>query len=287
MDAAFEATREAIWEKRRNQGLLIGAHRGTSGGSIVQNTIPAFSNALLHGADVVEIDAIMSTDGDFFAFHDGEEKQVFGVQKDIRKMSSAEILSYPLINSLCQPMNNWRLNRLDDVLEALKGRCLINIDRSWFYWKEVIACLNRHNMFDQIILKAHVDPELLETLVQTGPNLMYMPIVRNQQDYLAEMQTVWKYPVNVLAAEVIMVDPVSEQSCRPLLEELHKRKIMAWINALTLSDGVTLSMWRDDNKAIIDGPEGSWGWLMDLGYDIIQTDWPALLNEYVRKRRNG
>ena len=288
MSNSFEMAQKELWAKRNQKGVLIGAHRGTSGGSIIQNTIPAYMNALRHGADVVEVDAAMTTDGDFFAFHDGAEEEVFHFKKNIRTMSTAEALSYPVYNALWQPMETVKINRLDDVLEALKGKCLINIDRTWFYWEEIIRCLNRHNMFDQLILKAHVDEQLLAVLEELGPKLMYMPIVKNQTDYRPEMETVWRHKVNVMAAEIIMVEPSSEAASRAIIEELHKRGSMAWINTLTLHDKVTLSMWRDDNKAVIDGPDEVWGWLMDLGFDIIQTDWPALLRDYLGTRRaNG
>ena len=39
-----------------NNRVLIAAHRGTSGANIIQNTIGAYENALLHGADIVELD---------------------------------------------------------------------------------------------------------------------------------------------------------------------------------------------------------------------------------------
>ena len=31
--------------------------------------------------------------------------------------------------------------------------------------------------------------------------------------------------------------------------------------------------YRDDRATAGGDPEGSWGWLADLGYDLVQTDW--------------
>ena len=31
---------------------------------------------------------------------------------------------------------------------------------------------------------------------------------------------------------------------------------------------------HNDDCAITGDPEGSWGWLVERGYDILQTDWP-------------
>ena len=78
---SFPETRDEIFRRKEKNKILIAAHQGTSGGYIVPNTIPAFENALKHGCDIIEVDAVMSTDGDFFAFHDGKEKVILGVDQ--------------------------------------------------------------------------------------------------------------------------------------------------------------------------------------------------------------
>ena len=69
---------EYLHSRLKEQKVLLAAHRGTCGGNIIQNTIGAYENALLHGADIIEVDVVKSTDGQFFAFHNGQEKGVFG-----------------------------------------------------------------------------------------------------------------------------------------------------------------------------------------------------------------
>ena len=59
---------------------------------------------------------------------------------------------------------------------------------------------------------------------------------------------------------------------------------MAWVNAITLNDKTILSGKLDDNKAIAHGFEENWGKLIDMGFDIIQTDWPGLLYHFVKER---
>ena len=136
----------------------------------------AFENALKHGCDIIEVDAVMSTDGDFFAFHNGKEKVILGVDKDIRTMSTKEIASHWCFNSSGTQINQ-KVDKLDDILEQFKGRCLINFDRSWFYWEEIIECIERHHMPDQIILKSDADHQLLKALQAHQVEFMYMPII--------------------------------------------------------------------------------------------------------------
>ena len=93
----YQETRDDIILRKERNKILIAAHRGVCGGYIVPDTIPAFENALKHGSDIIEVDAVMSTDGDFFAFHDGKEKVILGIDKDIRTMSTKEIASLLLL----------------------------------------------------------------------------------------------------------------------------------------------------------------------------------------------
>jgi len=271
---------QSIWEYRQNKGVLIAAHRGTCGGNIIQNTFLAYENALQHGADMVEMDVILSTDGIFYAFHDGEESRVLNVEQDIRTMSSKEIESYPCINQLGNPINQ-RLERLDSILKRVAEKCFVNIDRSWFYWKEIIGYLDKLNMPNKILLKSPVNPELLQILEDSKSKVKYMPIVRS----LEEWELVQKYNINLAAVEVIFDNLNSPLTQPDFIETLHKKQIVAWVNAITLDDKTAMSAFLDDNNAILNGYEENWGRLIDMGFDIIQTDWPALVNSFLRQRR--
>lgn len=266
-----------ILKQRKERGVLIAAHRGTCGGNVIQNTCMAFENALLHGADIIEVDVIRSTDGDFFAFHNGQEPRVIQTDRDIRKMTTKEIESFVCINQLGEPVNQ-RLERLDLILEQFKGRCLINIDRAWFFWKEIIDFLDGKGMQKQIMLKSPVQKELLDILEASGSSLMYMPIVKTREDW----DLVQSYDVNLMAAELIFED-LSNPLIQPeFMKALHDRGILTWVNAITLNDEIVLSAHLDDDRAIKDGYDSTWGKLAKLGFDMIQTDWPALLSYYLR-----
>ena len=136
---------------QRNK-VIIAAHRGTCGGNVVQNTSLAYKNSLLHGADMIEVDAAMTTDGVFYAFHNGEEKIEYGIEQDIRTLSSKEVDEMYTLNCLGQ-RTKQKAERLEDVLEHFKDKCLINIDRSWFYWDKIIEVIKKSQMQGQVLLK--------------------------------------------------------------------------------------------------------------------------------------
>lgn len=260
--------------------VLIAAHRGTCGGNVVHNTCLAYKNALLHGADMIEVDVSMTTDGVFYAFHNGGELQTLGVDKDIRDMDSKEVEQLYTYNSL-QNKIGQKVEHVEYVLEQFRGKCLINIDRSWFYWKKTIELLKKMDMKDQILLKSEAEEDLLKVLEEHGDGIMYMPIMKNRKDW----ETLQKYNINMAAAELIFEDLESPFLKPEFMGELRQKGIAPWVNAITLNDDIILSGLLDDNNAIKVGFDETWGRLIDMGFEIIQTDWPALLKGYITSRQ--
>jgi len=275
----YQETRDEIIRRKEKNKILIAAHQGTSGKYIIPNTIPAFENALKHGCDIIEVDAVMSTDGDFFAFHDGKEKVILGVDTDIRTMSTNEIASFRCFNSDGTQISQ-KVERLDDILEQFKGRCLINIDRSWFYWEETIRCIERHHMPDQIILKSPVDHQLLEALQAHQVEFMYVPIISTP----TQIEEVLKYKLNLIGLELIFGDLANPLIQPESMRSYHAKKLLTWVNTITLDDDQVLSGMLDDFRAITVSEQDTWGRLIDMGFDILQTDWPMLLRKFVEER---
>ena len=136
---------------------LVAVHRGTGLGSIAENTGPAVAAALAQGAEMVEIDVVESTDGDFFLFHDGYEAMHFGIAENIRTLSTAQILE--LAYKWCShPGEPLRVAGVEEVLRA-HPRTLFNVDRSWGSWPRLLPFLDRLLAADPATLKLlRMDP---------------------------------------------------------------------------------------------------------------------------------
>lgn len=311
----FSEIQDRLLQKKEEKGTLVAAHRGTFGGGIVQNTILSYKNALLHGADIIEVDVAKSSDGVLYAHHFGTEKQVFDRAIDIRQMPAREIDALISMNAIGMPTEG-SLCRLDEVLEEFKGKCYINIDHAWFNWEQIIRTLRQHNMSDQIIIKSHVDDKLSASYKELGGDMMYMPILTDENDYIGELQRVEAFDLPIVAAEILMMSRQAVENVPALLDYLHRHRYLAWVNTLTMTDKIPLALLQqipeqmknspevkgmldmaaaglrgsfcyglDDNTAIDLGPEHVYGRLIDMGFDVLQTDWPALVSGYVRSRK--
>lgn len=250
-----------------------------AGGNIVQNTYRAYLNALRHGADIIELDVVRSRDGEYFAFHDGQEHVVLGRDLDIRTMTAQEIVSQPCLNANGQFVNQ-RLERLSEVLPRLRGNCLINIDRSWFYWEELLKILDGYDMWEQIVLKSPPRRDQLALLSQHLGNVLYMPIIRSREEW----ELTQEYPLTIIAVELVFPTQGSPLIAPDFLRQLKDDGYLLWVNTITLDDIEVLSGGWDDNAAILEGPEDNWGRLIDLGFDVLLTDWPGMMREFIDRR---
>lgn len=77
------------------------------------------------------------------------------------------------------------VNSFDDVLEHLKGRCKLNLDRSIKIIDSVMEVVKRHGMEDQILMKSDPSGDSLKRIEAYAPNVDYMPIFM-QEDTASE-----------------------------------------------------------------------------------------------------
>ncbi|MCK4025697.1 glycerophosphodiester phosphodiesterase family protein [Streptococcus iners] len=268
-----------LQQYREERGVLIAVHRGTNGGNIIQNTTKAYLNAIQHKGDMVEVDVVRSVDGEFFAFHDGQEKLVFDMDIDLRQIPAEQIKALTCFNSLAEPVNQ-KLETIEEVLLNLEGKCLINIDRSWFYWDTFLEKLKTYKSLNQVLLKAPAKKELLVQLRDSELDVMFMPIIKT----IDELELVLNFEgINLVAVELIFKDLESELISFDTMQVLRKKGISCWVNALRLNDTIILSAQIDDEAALFDDGE-SWIKLVELGFDIIQTDWPNLLYNCLKNK---
>ena len=264
------------FEKRK---VLIAVHRGVWGGNILGNTIPSFRMACESGADMFELDVSKSTDGVLYSFHDGGEKRMLGIDKNIETLSSAEIGKLSYYNTIGEP-SGVHVNLLEDVISYFKNGELYNVDRSWNKLSETINLLKKYPWaIRQALIKSPVKETVLGLLNECSEKFMYMPIVYSMKD----VEKVLEYPeINLVGMELIAGKQEDELFRDETVEYLHSRQLFAWVNAITLSslERHILFAGLDDNTALLKSKEDSWGKLMQKGIDIIQTDWPIQLKKY-------
>lgn len=263
-----------------NDNVQIVAHRGAAGSNIPCNTIPAFDIALKGGASILEMDLFKSTDGKIFIFHTGKEPYQLNKNIDLTKLDSEEIKKLRLINVDFYP-TQWGINSFDDVLEHFKNRCILNLDRIGDCIPDVIKAVERHNMKDQVLLKHAPIPSVLKIIEDVAPDYMFMPIYM-EEDNASEI--IEKMNINYIGAELVFETEKSPVIQPEYIESMKKRGKTLWGNAVLYNYKIPLSAGHTDDVSMIDDPDKGWGWLVDHGFDIIQTDWTYQCCKYLKDR---
>ncbi len=263
-----------------NDNVQVVAHRGAAGSNIPCNTIPAFDIALKGGASILEMDLFKSTDGKIFIFHTGKESYQLNKNIDLTKLDSEEIKKLRLINVDFYP-TQWGINSFDDVLEHFKGRCILNLDRIGDCIPDVIKAVERHNMKDQVLLKHAPIPSVLKIIEDVAPDYMFMPIYMEEDNASGIIE---KMNINYIGAELVFKTEESSVIQPEYIESMKKRGKTLWGNAVLYNYKIPLSAGHTDDVSMIDDPDKGWGWLVDHGFDIIQTDWTYQCCKYLKDR---
>lgn len=256
--------------------VLVIAHR-SGWHDFPENSVPAITNAIRMGVDIVEIDVRKTSDGHLVLMHDKTVNRTTTGQGCVSDMTLAEIRNLRLKDRAGQ-VTPFTVPTLEEAMLAAKGSVAVCLDKCDGIFQEVHAILQKTVTQDQAILNSTVPAMELRTRI--GPILD-----------------------EVVAMPNVLMDRVSASDFLPKPSDAHKPVVIHWVfgstNSPILKDlralrlnGVRASvnsMWpehcagHEDAKALKD-PDANYGWLIELGFNVIQTDEPEFLLRYLESR---
>ena len=159
------------------------AHRGLWGGDIIENSLPAYENAVKNGYPI-EIDLYQSIDGVLFSFHDQTLERMTGEKGFIYEKTFEEIKRLNLLNS------EHKIPTLKEVLDLVDGKVPLLIefkdmpDKS--YVDKAVKMLKDYKgefavqSFNPIILKRikKLAPEFLRGILATATHAKNQPLIK-------------------------------------------------------------------------------------------------------------
>ena len=252
----------------KEKKVLLVAHRGVCGGNIPCNSLQAFRAAINQGADIVELDVDRSADGELFIQHPGMERVHLRIPASIRNYNSAEVQEFRLSNCDLAP-TDWSIVRLEEALELLRGKCIVNIDKFWENPEAIAKLVRRLKMEDQILIKTENRPEYLNDVETYAPDIPYMTIA-NTEDTTHE--AMMKRSINYVGTEVLFETEDAPVASAEYLNQMHHDGKIVWSNAIVYNYRAVLSAHHNDDISLTEDPAKGWGWLADHGFDLIQTD---------------
>jgi len=259
--------------------VMVVSHRG-DWRNAPENSLQAFQNCIDQGVDMIEVDIHKTKDGELVCMHDKTLDRCSNGKGRISDHTLAEVKELYLKPQHAASLTRHTIPTLEEVLNLCKGNILINIDKGYDYFQDVVRLMEKTGTMEQVIIKS--DKSASQVLEENGDVLqkvIYMPIVNLNKRNAREMVT-----------ENLKLKPVAIECCiekynsevEELLQMIRQAGVKVWINSIwaSLCDG------HDDDRAVeMNEPDESWGWILERGATLIQSDRPYDLMQYLKKHK--
>ncbi len=106
---------------------VVFAHRGSSAHA-PENTLAAFSLAMQQGADAIELDTMLSADGQPVVIHDENLGRIAGINKEVKQLSLSELKALDAGKYFDVSFKGERIPTLNEVFDVCGKKIYINIE---------------------------------------------------------------------------------------------------------------------------------------------------------------
>ena len=233
--------------------MEIIAHRGASGYA-PENTMAAFEKALEMGAEAVEFDVQMSSDGELVIIHDDTLHRTTGKAGLVTRTPYSEMLKMDAGSWFAPEFANQRIPLLKDVLALLKGKVHIHLEIKKIAWESrpieriIYNMVTDMGMGDQVIYSSF-DHKCLLNLSALGEVSMGVLVCSDIIEPWHYMNRVGLYPDSFnQAANFVTYE---------LVENFHERNMK--LLSYTVNDSALAE------------------YFLEIGVDGIFTNYPDIL----------
>lgn len=256
--------------------VLVVAHRA-DWRSYPENSLPAIRSAIAMGVDVVEVDVRRTKDGKFVIIHDTSLDRSTTGRGKVADYTLEELRRFRLRDGLGSPTDEM-IPTLEEALNATRGHAVVNLDKSAEHPAEIFQVVERENALDYTLFSV---TQSMDEFEKTYPGLLakiphFMLVVSDTGDNRDAI--IGPY---LKRREPDIIQIVFSREDRPVLEWVDQARaagIRVWFNSLWAHHNAG----HNDDRALAD-PEGSYGWLIARGANMLQTDRPKLLMDYLRQ----
>ena len=263
--------------------VVLVAHRG-DWRNAPENSIQAIKNCLDMGVEIVEIDVRMSKDQHLVVLHD--------TTLDRTTTGTGLVNDWPLDSLQTLNLKNGaniktghKIPTLEAALELIKDKpILLNLDKVGNHLPQTFELLKKTGTLRQCIFKGNESIQLMKRKFGAiMDSIIYMPMIWPGNYTFYDRDTI--IPPTEYAKEFInTIDPIAfeviyskeNSPTFDAIQVIKEHDIPVWVNTLWAE----LCAGHHDDAAIHD-PDGSWGWVIENGANIIQTDRPGALIAYL------
>lgn len=257
--------------------FFAAAHRGICG-NVPENSLPAFKECLKQRIYLIEIDVQRSKDGHLVIMHDITVNRMTNGQGRITELTLEQLRKLSIKEKSGgngEKLSNEKIPTLKEVLLLAKGRALLNLDKAWEYREEIYSLVEETGTFDHVLLKSGEPVDQVASFIESKPKpLHYMHKI--QDSNLHELDVLLSR-ISPFAFEILFASETDEVISEPIFSKIRSAGNV-WANALDNGENAH----HTDSLSLLE-PDKGWGWLLDRGINIIQTDYAVELMDYAEK----
>ena len=280
-----DAIREKLLSDDRNY-VFVAMHRG-DWRNFPENSKGAILSSIQLGADIVELDVHMTKDGRFVLNHDKTIDRTTTGKGMVHDLTLAEIKQFKMRDKNGNP-TDYDVLTLEEALELTRGRILMNIDKFTAHPREILDAVAAVGALKEVLVKSLHDPDDARKFfgpywkdVESG-EILYMPVIQfcwKKHKKAAHDLPLWlaEEPRKASMYEICADKPEYAGAFADVIKAKGAPRL--WINTMWDS----LSAGHGDERALLDS-DANWGWVLEQGASMIQTDYAAELLVYLMRK---
>ena len=198
-----------------------------------ENSLAAMEGAIAMGVDMVEIDVQRTADGVLVCCHDSSVDRTTTGQGKVKDLTAEYISTLKLRNKL--EVTEYGMPTLAEALDLCRGRVLINIDKGYNYYSQILEMLEERDMVQQVVIKGSKKPATVaKKFAAHSQNMLYMPIInyraRNWEKHGPLFESYLASDVPTVAYEICWDGTLKGE--RKIFNRVLESGARLWVNTL-------------------------------------------------------
>ncbi|GAA3638812.1 glycerophosphodiester phosphodiesterase family protein [Flavivirga jejuensis] len=242
--------------------ILICAHRGQHEDA-PENSLLSISNAINQSLRMVELDVRQTQDGALVLMHDATINRTTNGIGEIDKMTFEALQQFNLFKE-DGTLTTQKIPSLKEVLSLARGKIYLDLDiDNKVPYSKVYQLVKQYGMLNQVIFYSSEYSDI-SGIFKVDSNAYAMPIIRNQEDF--------SFYYN--AFQNLNIVHYTNASFNNELVSTAKQK--GWF--------IFKNAYVNSNESPTTDASGQIKKAIDLEADIIQTDYPTQVKNYLNSQ---
>lgn len=262
-----------------SKNIMVISHRG-DWRNAPENSLQAIQNCINMGVDMVEIDVRKTKDNQLVIIHDNTLDRTTTGKGLVSDWTLDSLKTLRLKNGLGRAQHH-KIPTLEEALLIAKGKILINLDKCYGYFDEAFTIIQKTGTSKQVIIKGFnkTVKEVRSDLGTKLDSIVFMPVINlNKQKNANAVIEAFQQYLKPVAFEIVFSKDTSKVINQ--FSQIKERGSRVWVNSLWES----LNAGYDDDAAAYKNIDSIYGWYVEKGVNMIQTDRPELLLNYLRSK---